>query len=126
MLPALLAAVILVAAWGCATVPEVIDDDLSPAEFFQRAQEASDAGRYAVAQRYYEVFLARFPEELERRLWAKYEIAFLYHKMGRSKLALEGFEALLEEYAAGEADLPQGPRILAQKVKARIEEQQAP
>jgi tetratricopeptide (TPR) repeat protein len=107
---------------GCASVPATIEEGLSPAEFFQRAQEASDAGRYEAAQKYYQVFLERFPEETERRLWAKYEIAFLYHKMGRDKLAIEGFDALLEEYALGPSDLPQGPKVLAEKVKARLEE----
>ena len=117
---------LVLALSACASVPETIEEGLTPAEFFQRAQEASDSGRYATAQKYYEVFLERFPEETERRLWAKYEIAFLYHKMGKDKLALEGFEALLEEYALGPPELPQGPRILAEKVKARIEKQQKP
>jgi hypothetical protein len=116
----------VLALMACASVPENIEEGLSPAEFFQRAQEASDSGRYATAQKYYEVFLERFPEETERRLWAKYEVAFLYHKTGKDKLALEGIEALLEEYALGPPELPQGPRILAEKVKARIEEEQKP
>jgi len=70
------------------------------------------------------VFLERFPDETERVLWAKYEIAFLFHKMGKDKLAIEGFDALIAEYEAGPPDLPQGPRILAEKVKARLEEKQ--
>jgi tetratricopeptide (TPR) repeat protein len=122
---ALLTAIALAALLGvagCASVPETIEEGLSPAGFFQRAQEASDSGRYEAAQKYYEVFLERFPDETERRLWAKYEIAFLYHKMGRDKLAIEGFDALLEEYALGPSDLPQGPKVLAEKVKARLEE----
>jgi tetratricopeptide (TPR) repeat protein len=115
---------ILLGASGCTTVPETIEDNLTPAEFFQRAQEASDVGRYELSQKYYEVFLERFPDETERVLWAKYEIAFLFHKMGKDKLAIEGFDALIAEYEAGPPDLPQGPRILAEKVKARLEEKQ--
>ena len=112
-------------AWGCKTVPETIEEDLTPAEFFQRAQEASDNGWYETAQKYYTVFLERYPGETERALWAKYEIAFLYHKMGKDKLALEGFDALLQEYELAPPETPQGPRILAEKVKARIEEEQS-
>ena len=114
------------ALWGCYSVPETIEEGLTPAEFFQRAQELSDNGRYAAAQKYYTVFLARFPEETERVLWAKYEIAFLYHKMGKDKLAIEGFDALLSEYEIGPPEMPQGPRILAEKVKARLEEGSSP
>ena len=123
-LAAALLALGLLALWGCATVPETIEEGLSPAEFFQRAQEASDGGWYETAQKYYTVFLERYPEETERVLWAKYEIAFLYHKMGKDKLAVEGFDALLREYELGGPELPQGPRILAEKVKSRIEEEQ--
>ncbi|MBN1837285.1 MAG: hypothetical protein JW820_15630 [Spirochaetales bacterium] len=115
----------LLFAWGCSTVPETIEEGLSPAEFFQRAQEASDNGWYAAAQKYYTVFLERYPEQTERVLWAKYEIAFLHHKMGDDELAIEGFEALLREYELGPPELPQGPRILAEKVKARLEEEAA-
>ena len=125
-LAAALAGLGLVLAWGCQSVPETIPEDLTPAEFFQSAQEASDSGWYETAQKYYQVFLERYPEETERVLWAKYEIAFLYHKMGKNDLAVEGFDALIQEYELGPPELPQGPRILAEKVKAKIEEEKQP
>jgi tetratricopeptide (TPR) repeat protein len=123
-LPATLIASLALCLAACATNPEEIEEGLSPAEYFQRAQEASDASRYKLALAYYQKFQEEYPEELERNLWASYEIALLYHKMGQNRTALELFDALLAEYAAaGDASLPQGPKILAEKVKARIEEQ---
>jgi outer membrane protein assembly factor BamD (BamD/ComL family) len=117
------AAVSLLAA--CSSVPDEIEEGLSPMEYFQRAQEASDAGRYALSMAYYEKFQEQYPEERDRNVWAEYEIALLYHKMDKNKIALERFEALLARYESGEPDLPEGPRILAEKVKSRIEEQLA-
>jgi tetratricopeptide (TPR) repeat protein len=111
----------------CSSVPDEIEEGLTPMEYFQRAQEASDAGRYALSMAYYEKFQEQYPEdqypeERDRNIWAEYEIAFLYHKMGKNQIALDLFEALLERYESGEPDLPEGPRILAEKVKLRIEE----
>jgi outer membrane protein assembly factor BamD (BamD/ComL family) len=110
----------------CSSVPEEIEEGLSPMEYFQRAQEASDAGRYALAMAYYEKFQEQYPEERDRNVWAEYEIALLYYKMDKYQTALQRFDALLARYESGEADLPEGPRILAEKVKARIEEELAP
>ena len=109
----------------CSSVPDEIEEGLSPMEYFQSAQEASDAGRYTLSMAYYEKFQEQYPEERDRNVWAEYEIALLYHKMGKNKIALERFDALLARYESGEQDLPEGPRILAEKVKARIEEKLA-
>ena len=109
----------------CSSVPDEIEEGLTPMEYFQRAQEASDTGRYALSMAYYEKFQEQYPEERDRNVWAEYEIALLYHKMGRNQIALERFEALLARYESGEPDLPEGPRILAEKVKVRIEEKLA-
>ena len=109
----------------CSSVPDEIEEGLTPMEYFQRAQEASDAGRYELSMAYYEKFQEQYPEERDRNVWAEYEIALLYHKMGNDQIALERFEALLGRYESGEPELPEGPRILAEKVKARIEEELA-
>lgn len=109
----------------CSSVPDEIEESLTPMEYFQRAQEASDAGRYALSMEYYETFQEQYPEERDRNVWAEYEIALLYHKMGKDQIALERFDALLARYESGEPDLPEGPMILAQKVKTRIEEKLA-
>ena len=95
--------------------------ELSAPKLVQRAQEAADKGNYLLAIEYYRAVQERFPDEVERSLWAAYEIAFLNHKMGRDEEAIALFDELLREYETrGDADLPQGPRSLAQKVRDRI------
>ncbi len=108
-------------AAGCASSPVPSDtSDLTPAEIFQRAQDASDKSDYSIALQYYRLFQEKFPDDVEHQTWASYEIAFIYHKMGDDKKALVLFDELLARYQSGEK-LPEAPRILAEKVKARIE-----
>jgi len=110
----------------CSSVPEEIEEGLTPMEYFQRAQEASDSGRYKLSMAYFEKFQEQYPEERDRNLWAEYEIALLYHKTGKNRIALERFDALLAKYEEGDSSLPAGPKILAEKVRARILEQFPP
>jgi tetratricopeptide (TPR) repeat protein len=108
--------------WACTSVPTEIDPGLKPREYFQRAQDATEADRYKLAVDYYEAFLEAYPEERDRGLWAEYEIALLYEKMGELEQSLRLFDALLARYNTPEAiDYPPGPQILAEKVRARIE-----
>ena len=110
----------------CSSVPEEIEEGLTPMEYFQRAQEASDSSRYKLSMAYFEKFQEQYPEERDRNLWAEYEIALLYHKMGKNRIALERFDALLAKYEQGDSSLPAGPKILAEKVRARVLEQLPP
>jgi hypothetical protein len=117
-----LAAVLCVsiAVVGCRTQPQVIPTDLSGAESFQRAQDASDAGDYALAIRYYKTFLENNPNSSDRDIWALYEIAFNYHKMGKNAIAAPLLDQLLQQYQNDTGNLPAAPRILAQKLKERF------
>ncbi len=106
---------------SCKSVPSEIPPDSSPADYFQKAQEASDAGRYALALKYYESFLQKYPDERDRGLWARYEIALLHSKMMDTATALRLLDELLALYAGEDAaQLPQAPRILAEKIKAKL------
>lgn len=107
---------------GCKSAPVVIPDDLSPAETFQRAQDASDRGDYLLAIRYYTTFQDQHPEMKDRLIWASYEIAFAYHKMGKNAQALPLLDDLLKEYDTATDSLPSAPRILAQKLRDRLAE----
>jgi outer membrane protein assembly factor BamD (BamD/ComL family) len=108
-------------AAGCASSPSVADvSSLSPAEIFQKAQDASDKTDYSLALQYYRLFQDKFPGDTERQAWAAYEIAFTYHKMGNDMTALTLLDELLARYAKGEK-LPEAPRILAEKAKERIQ-----
>ncbi len=106
---------------SCATEPATIPKNLTPAEFFQKAQDASEVGNYKLAMRYYEAFKKKYPDNLEKNLWADYEIAFLYHKMNNDEKAIELFDRLIEKYEKeGNEKWPKAPRILAEKVEENI------
>lgn len=109
---------------SCAGGPEEIPEDMDPEELFQRGQEAVvDYEDYKTALHYYETFLERYPEDLQNRVIAQYEIAFIYYKMEKYDAAEERFNELLGEYQ-GEAVrvLPQWPKVLSEKLLARIAE----
>jgi outer membrane protein assembly factor BamD (BamD/ComL family) len=111
---------------ACETVPEPseIPEDLSTQEYFQRAQEAVDQRHFETALVYYRTFLDRYPDDVENRIAAQYEIAFLHYKMEDYDTAEELFEELLARYEGEEAaQLPAWPRILAEKLIEKIEEE---
>ena len=124
------AAAILVAAAlvaGCVTDPPELAEGLTPAEYFQRAQEATAQHDYRLALRWYTAFRERFadspsPGQMARLLWAEYETAFLYHKMGDDETSLRLLRALVRSYdQPAAADYPAGPRILALRVITELD-----
>jgi outer membrane protein assembly factor BamD (BamD/ComL family) len=119
------AAVLLVALLtlaGCRTSIDSIEQDLTPEQYFQKAIEATDNNNFRLAMAYYQSFLEKYPDDLARNLWASYEVAFLHYKMGNESRALELFDELIARYeeADEEAGWPQGPLVLAVKVKGNI------
>lgn len=119
LLLASIGAVLFVAA--CRSAPPVATEGLSAAEIFQRAQDAAEKGDSLAAIRYYEAFKEKHPDDRERVSWASYEIAFLYHKVKKNDTALVLLDQLLAVYANESDELPPAPRILAEKLKSRIE-----
>jgi hypothetical protein len=129
-------AIALVALAACATQATTIPEGLTAGEIFQRAQDAAESGAYPVAIQYYTLFQQKYPEDREHGVWASYEIAFLYHKTGKDAEALKLLDDLLAMYAKESAIAPQGaadqqpvraalppaPRILAEKLKSRLQE----
>ena len=118
------AAAILLA--GCASQPLVIPENLTAGEIFQHAQDAVEKGNYDLGISYYSLFKEKHPEDSQRGAWASYEIAFLYHKMGKDEKALSLIEELLSLYSADKGALPAAPRILAVKLKTRLSEKAPP
>jgi len=114
---ACVAAAVLV---SCASQPTTLPDGLSAAEVFQRAQDQVSVGNDAIAISFYEQVPQRFPDDTAHGAWASYEIAFLYHRMGQNAKALPLLKDLLDRYASAGDTLPPGPRILAQKLQARL------
>ena len=124
LLLACLGAALLVAS--CRSAPPVTMEGLSAAEIFQRAQDAAEKGDSLAAIRYYEAFKEKRPDDRERVAWASYEIAFLYHKMKKDDTSLLLLDELLAQYAKEGDALPAAPRILAEKLKTRLQSKAAP
>ena len=110
-------------AASCVSGPLVIPEDLTAAELFQRAQEASDRNRYNTSLQYYETVLERFPFDSDLVCAAEYEIAFIHYKQKKYELSKAGFNALLERYnTPDEALLPPQFKILANKILTTIDD----
>jgi len=116
----------LISAAGCATAGSEIPEDLEPIGYFQQAQKiAADKGNYPLAIRYYQTFIEKYPDDLQRIVMAKYEIAFLNYKRGKYNLSMQQFDELLTYYEnEGSTVLPRWPKILAEKVQENIRELQ--
>ena len=113
------AALLLLAT--CATKNPVIPEGLSAEELFQRAQDAVDRGNYSLGMTCYSLVQEKYPDDKAYGAWSSYEIAFLYHKMGKDETALSLIDQLLEQYGKEGSALPPAPLVLAQKLKARLE-----
>jgi len=107
--------------WGCATRPPAVSDALSITEIFQRAQDAADKSDYSLAIAYYSLTAKSYPGDTAHIVWASYEIAFLYHKMGKNDTALSLLKDLLDRYAKEGDALPAAPRVLAERLSTRLE-----
>ena len=118
----LLICVSLVALLSCASSPPTYTADMTPEDYLQMAQERADRGEYQIAIDVYYKMKETFPNNLEKNIWASYEIAFLYHKMGNDAKSLELLDELLTLYSQDQRNvLPKAPKILAEQVKSNIE-----
>ncbi len=107
---------------SCATCELTIEENMTPARYFQKAQIAAKNYCYDVAIAYYEKFKEAYPDNIEKGVWADYEIAVIYHKKGDDTKALELLNALLDRYQADTSrTLPEAPKTLALRVKENIE-----
>jgi len=115
----LLPALLVIAA--CQSVPEYVPEDLQPREYFQLAQEAVvERNDYETALLYYQTFLERYPDDIQRSVEAEYEIAFIRYKQNDPS-AGKLFDDLLARYEEEGAELlPGWPKVLAEKLQAKI------
>jgi outer membrane protein assembly factor BamD (BamD/ComL family) len=103
----------------------IIDDDLSPAELIQRAQEATDRNRYKIAMQYYQALYDRNQNNIDLVITAEYEIAFIHYKQKNYQTAKEKLNSLLNYYNSPDAELlPQQFKILSQIVLERMDEKE--
>lgn len=126
LLPFLVVALALLGS--CVSQPKDIPEDLEPIEYFQRAQNiVSENENYKLAVKYYQTFIERYPDDIQRIVEAKYEIAFLSYKQGNYDQARQQFEELLSYYEdEGSQVLPRWPKVLAQKVLEKINSDDTP
>jgi len=112
---------------GCQTPMPAASERMNPAEYFQAARDATGQRNYQGAMDYYRAYLERYPaaihpDELERNLWAEYEIAFMHHKLDDDQTAIELLSVLVARYdGEGGADLPPAPGRLARRVIEELE-----
>ncbi len=118
-------AAILIIIISCKSVPVTIDEDLPPADFFQLAQEAvSVRNDYNTALVYYQTFIKRYPDEIQKIAEAEYEIAFIYYSKNDYETAKKLFQKLLDKYKEPGAELlPGWPHVLSIKLLKKIEEE---
>lgn len=116
ILPLIAAAGLVLAA--CQTVPKSIPTTLTPAEYFQDAQQAATThNNYNAALFYYNTFIKRFPKDKSRIAEANYEIAFLYYKKGKLQESKGLFQKLVDQYKQPGANaLPRWPLVLSNKL----------
>jgi len=112
---------ILFVVIACQSTPESIPEDLQPREYFQLAQEAVvERDDYDTALFYYQTFLERYPDDIQRSVEAEYEIAFIRYKQNDPS-ALQLFTDLLARYDAEGAELlPGWPKVLSEKLVETI------
>ncbi len=118
---------VLIIILACQSTPQVIPQDLQPREYFQLAQEAVVVRKdYEAALLYYQTFLERFPNDIQRSVEAEYEIAFIRYKQNDPS-AGQLFANLLARYDAEGAELlPGWPKVLATKLSEKISTSAAP
>jgi len=112
----------VLALGACASNTPVNTEGLSANELFQRGQEAADKGKYELGISYYSLVEKNYPDDTNHVIWASYEIAFLYHKLGKNDTALSLVNDLLARYVKDDGTFPPSPKVLASKLKVHLEE----
>ena len=122
----LLLAILATLLISCNTIPKDLqDEDVTPEEFFQKAQEAViDWNKYKAAILYYEEFMRRFPDMKNKIIEAEYEIAFIKYKQRKLDESEVLLNNLLDKYQTDEAVYyPVWPAIMANKTLENIAEE---
>ena len=111
---------------SCHSLKKDLDNpDLTPEEFFQKAQEAViDWNRYKLAIQFYEEFMRRYPDMKNKIIEAEYEITFIKFKQRKLDDAENRFNQILDKYNTDEAVYyPSWPALMSQKGLENIAEE---
>lgn len=105
---------------SCGTTQE-IPEDLSSAQLMQQGQNAYSSGSYDLAERYYLETIARFGDDTETYIEARYELGHLYIKTQKYRKAYINFNEVLQIYElAPSGTYPAAYKKLAQNGIASI------
>lgn len=80
---------------SCYTADTKLEEDTPKEIYFKKAQEYMAYSWYQEAIKTYELFIERFPDDLEGVYTARYEIAFIYYKDRKYTKAQDEFLELL-------------------------------
>ncbi len=118
-----LAAMLLLAATGCSSVPDpaTIPPDTSAAELSQKGQTAFDENNYKASEVYYQLIIDRFPDSPALVVAAEFEIAHLRVKRKDWADAKTRLDAIIARYeTTGGAGLPPEYLVLAKNDLKKI------
>ncbi|MDA8426425.1 MAG: hypothetical protein M0Z80_09840 [Treponema sp.] len=123
LIAAALAGALALSLGACNTVPKTIPQNLTAQQLVQKAQDESDANNYKAALVYYQTLINRYGSDPAFLCEGEYELAFIAYKEGRLADSKAGFEKLLAIYSGPNGDsLPQGYKILGQKILAHVKD----
>ncbi len=113
---------LLLSLSACKTIDTNLAPNTPTEVYFQRAQQASDEYEYQDSLKIYAELLARTDIDMNTRVSAQYEVAFLHFKMGDYPLAKEQFQNILKLYNDPTlSNLPIWVQILSTKILKEIE-----
>ena len=106
---------------ACQSQPQAaVTTGLTSGELFQKAQDAADKGDYPLAMQYYTAFQEAFPQDTAHVAWSSYEIADLYHKMGKNETAVKLLKELIARAATAGDAFPAAVTVLSQELVDRL------
>lgn len=120
----ILLTLILAAVLSCATLSREIPSDITAGELFQKGQDAyNEYDDLETAVYFYEEYLSRFPDDMQKVVEVEYEIAFIYYKEKQYDEAETRLLKLIDRYSDESAQLlPVWPLTLAEQLVLKINE----
>lgn len=103
--------------FSCQSVNRAVPEGSSSEVYFQRAQAETDLSNYSAAEAIFRAFLAQAPEtDVEGILSARFEVALLQAKQGRTEQAIKDLKSILAEFQDTSKNAsPEWVRVLSLK-----------
>ena len=103
--------------FSCQSVNRALPEGSTSEVYFQRAQAETDLSNYSAAESIFRQFLAQAPDtDVENILSARFEVAILQAKQGRTDRAIADLKLILAEFQDTTKNAsPEWVRVLSQK-----------